>query len=291
MGTLTEIDDYLRLLFAKLGDSYCYGCGEKIVPQNVEQIMEQIQDRYLGKKIFMLKEAGEYKDKESLQKFLRKNRKKVDKGEGFTRYLLITENENIDPIEFFYLEEPNIDEKLLPLKIYGIYDRITIEKSKLDRLKEDCIKILAETSKFGVYSDEPPLDPLLTGGAEANEVPPCEGGHPSEAREGGNTSIQRFTDKMYCPKCNIEYPEFSTQHFSPNRQEGACECCHGIGEVLQADFDKIIDPHSTFMNAVLPWRDSPFGQSILQKLAEKYSIDADKLWSDLPTWFTHAVVE
>ncbi len=261
MGTLTEIDDYLRLLFAKLGDSYCYGCGEKIVPQNVEQIMEQIQDRYLGKKIFMLKEAGEYKDKENLQKFLRKNRKKVDKGEGFTRYLLITENKNIDPIEFFYLEEPNIDEKLLPLKIYGIYDRITIEKDKLDRLKEDCIKILAETSKFGVYVED------------------------------GDEKIQRFTDKMYCPKCNIEYPEFSTQHFSPNRQEGACECCHGIGEVLQADFDKIIDPNSTFMNAVLPWRDSPFGQSILQKLAEKYSIDADKLWSDLPTWFTHAVVE
>ncbi len=261
VGTLTEIDDYLRLLFAKLGDSYCYGCGEKIVPQNVEQIMEQIQDRYLGKKIFMLKEAGEYKDKESLQKFLRKNRKKVDKGEGFTRYLLITENKNIDPIEFFYLEEPNIDEKLLPLKIYGIYDRITIEKSKLDRLKEDCIKILAETSKFGVYVEEE------------------------------DEKIQRFTDKMYCPKCNIEYPEFSTQHFSPNRQEGACECCHGIGEVLQADFDKIIDPYSTYMNAVLPWRDSPFGQSILQKLAEKYSIDADKLWSELPTWFTHAVVE
>lgn len=301
--TLTEIDDYLRLLFAKLGDSYCYSCGDKIVPQTIEQIIEQLHEQYLWKKIFLLKEAGEYKDKDNLKKFLRKNRNKVDKGEWFTRYLLVTENKSLDPIEFFYLEEPNIDEKFLPLTIYGIYDRVTVEKDKLERLKEDCIKILAETSKFGVYVEEnrSPLDPLLQGGAESwksplekeeLEVPPCEGGYPSEAREGGNVSdIHRFTDKMYCPKCNIEYPEFTTQHFSPNRQEWACPHCHGIGEILQADFDKVIDPHSGYMNAILPWRDSPFGQSILQKLAEKYSIDADKIRWELPTWFTHVVVE
>jgi excinuclease UvrABC ATPase subunit len=41
--------------------------------------------------------------------------------------------------------------------------------------------------------------------------------------------IQRFTDKMFCPNCNITYPEFTTQHFSPNRWEWACECCHGLG--------------------------------------------------------------
>jgi len=68
--------------------------------------------------------------------------------------------------------------------------------------------------------------------------------------------IQRFTDKMFCPNCNITYPEFTTQHFSPNRQEGACPHCHGIGEVLKVDFDKIIDPNSPLKDAILPWRDS-----------------------------------
>jgi hypothetical protein len=58
-----------------------------------------------------------------------------------------------EPVEYFYLEEPNIPESYFPVKVYGIYDRITVEKNKLDRLKEDIIKILSETEKFGIYVD------------------------------------------------------------------------------------------------------------------------------------------
>ena len=61
---------------------------------------------------------------------------------------------------------------------------------------------------------------------------------------------------MFCPNCNISYPEFTTQHFSPNRQEGACSHCHGIGEILQVDFDKVIEPSAPLKDAILPWRDS-----------------------------------
>lgn len=61
---------------------------------------------------------------------------------------------------------------------------------------------------------------------------------------------------MYCPDCNITYPEFTPQHFSANRQEGACALCHGIGEILQVDFDKILDPMSPYMKGILPRRDS-----------------------------------
>jgi len=70
------------------------------------------------------------------------------------------------------------------------------------------------------------------------------------------SAIRRFTDKMYCADCNVTYPEFTPQHFSPNRQEGACEACHGIGEILQVDFDKILDPMSPYMKAIVPRRDS-----------------------------------
>jgi len=78
----------------------------------------------------------------------------------------------------------------------------------------------------------------------------------SSSSASNGTAIEWFTDKMFCPNCNITYPEFTTQHFSPNRQEGACPHCHGIGEVLQVDFDKIIEPSSPLKDAVLPWRDS-----------------------------------
>jgi excinuclease UvrABC ATPase subunit len=63
-------------------------------------------------------------------------------------------------------------------------------------LKEDIIKILSETAKFGVYIDEI---------AKENHM--------------GSDLVKWFTDKMYCPDCNVTYPEFTPQHFSPNRQE------------------------------------------------------------------------
>jgi excinuclease UvrABC ATPase subunit len=54
--------------------------------------------------------------------------------------------------------------------------------------------------------------------------------------------------------------------------------------------DKILDPESPYSKAILPWRDSNLGQGILQKLAQKYSIDPDKFWKDLPEWFQHVVL-
>jgi hypothetical protein len=57
----------------------------------------------------------------------------------------------LDPIEYFYLETPNVPSQYFPVNIYGIYDRITVTKEKLSRLKEDIIKILGESNKFGIY--------------------------------------------------------------------------------------------------------------------------------------------
>ncbi len=280
VGTLTEIDDYLRLLYAKLGDSYCYSCGKEIKPQTIEQVMKEIQSNYMGQKIYLLQESGRFEKKEDLTDFVKKNRNKVEKWKWFTRYLLVADTtvkdenwvkikkkDTLEPIEYFYLETPNVPAEYFPITTYGIYDRVTVEAEKLWRLKEDIIKILAEFKKFGIYITEA-----------------------WSKKTKAKNEIQWFTDKMYCPDCNITYPEFTPQHFSPNRQEWACSTCHGIGEILQIDFDKMLDPVSPYMKAILPRRDSNLGQSLLLKLAQKYSIDPDKLWKDLPERFQHVVL-
>jgi excinuclease UvrABC ATPase subunit len=59
---------------------------------------------------------------------------------------------------------------------------------------------------------------------------------------------------------------------------------------LQVDLDKVIDQYSPYQNSILPWRDSTFGQTVLKKLSEKYSMDNDKMWKDLPEWFQHVVI-
>ena len=304
VGTLTEIDDYIRLLFAKLGDTYCWNCGSKIKPQTVDQILHTMKELYSNQRIYLLKESWNFSTKADLLKFVKTNKQKVEKGGGFTRYLLVSQNpEKSDPIEYFYLEDPQIPTDYFPINSYGIFDRVTLEEQKVWRLKEDIIKILSETKKFGVYLAEKNTtnEPTSQKQVEANfwagiEITQAKKSKKADSKADGQeitqwTRIQRFTDKMYCPNCNITYPEFTTQHFSPNRQEGACSHCLGIWEILQVDYNKVIDPASPLIDAILPWRDSNLGQWILKKLCEKYSMDPEKKRAEQPERFLNVVIE
>jgi excinuclease UvrABC ATPase subunit len=69
----------MRLLFAKLGDSYCYKCGKQIKPTTVDQIMDELKKNYIDKKIFLLKDVGNISEYDELSKFVKKNRNKVEK--------------------------------------------------------------------------------------------------------------------------------------------------------------------------------------------------------------------
>jgi excinuclease ABC subunit A len=262
VGTLTEIDDYLRLLYSKIGSIYSYGSGKQIKTQNIDQIIHNITDKYISQKVFLLQEIYTCDEAKELEMFVKKNRNKVEKEKWFVRYLAMSLNKEQfpDPIEYFYLENPNIPKEYFPISLYGIYDRITIEETKIARLKEDIIKILSDAKKFGIWVEN-------------------------------SESIERFTDKNYDPEYNISYPEFTPKHFSPNRIEWACHCCSGIGEILQVDKDKIIDPESSYMRAILPRRDSNYWQNILQRLSQKYNIDNTTKWFELPERFRLVVLE
>ena len=78
VGTLTEIDDYLRLLYAKLGDIYSYGSGKRIQPQNIDQIVASLKEQYYGQKVYLVQEAGTYENERDFLKFVKKNRLKVE---------------------------------------------------------------------------------------------------------------------------------------------------------------------------------------------------------------------
>ncbi len=268
--TLTEADDYLRLLFAKLGEIYCYNCGRKIEARSVENIVKEIKEKFLWKKIYIFTKEIKFSDENGLLKWVRKNRKQVEKDKGFVRYIVQLNDESF--IEYFYLEDPSIPKDKYPVKVYPIYDKVTVKEDNLERLKEDIIKILSEENKFGI---------LDLSSIESSDNPQSK----------SSDIITYYTDKNFCPQCNIIYPEFTPQHFSPNRQEWACEVCHWIGKTLQVDWDKIIDPNSEYMEAILPWRDSAMGQAILDKLAQKYSINKNQKWKDLPDRFKEVVVE
>jgi excinuclease ABC subunit A len=75
---LTEIDDYLRLLYAKLGDIYSYGSGKPIKAQSIDQIIADMRQYYLGHKVFIVQQAGTYDNGSDFMTFVTKNRKKVE---------------------------------------------------------------------------------------------------------------------------------------------------------------------------------------------------------------------
>jgi excinuclease UvrABC ATPase subunit len=139
-------------------------------------------------------------------KRIKRNRNKMDKSDGFTRFLVLFDNDNHSQcVEYFYLESPNMPDKFYPLTVY---DRITLNEENMDRLKEDIVKMLNEHNKFGLYhagSDETIDDSVsMSVGKDVRD---------------SKATISWFTDKVFCPKCNITYPEFTTQHFSANRSE------------------------------------------------------------------------
>jgi excinuclease ABC subunit A len=281
--TLTELDDYLRLMMAKLWEVYCRKCGIPLKPKNNDQIVADIKAKFFNKKVYLLQELATYKTADDLARFVRRNRKKVDQGEWTTRYLLalnydLQEGTRDHLVEYFYLEDPKLKETHLPVKVYGIFDRITITDETLARLREDSIKMLAMADKIGVY--------LVAQDLVNNENKSLE-----SWTSGTTQNIIWYTDKYYCPQDNIKYPEFTSQHFSANKEEGACETCHGLWEQLQVDFEKVIDPYSPYLQAILPRRDSPLWQAILKKLAYTYQVREETLWKDLPDWFTLVVVQ
>lgn len=78
VGTLTEIDDYLRLLMAKVGTVFCYACGKPLKPKTTEQIVNDIKARYEHSKVYLLQELKVINDAQDLARRSRRNKKQVD---------------------------------------------------------------------------------------------------------------------------------------------------------------------------------------------------------------------
>ncbi len=285
--TMTEVDDYLRLLFAKLWDIYCYNCGKKIQAQTTDNILQKIYEKFEDKKVYLVQDLWKVESQSDLLKFVRKNRKKVDAGKWYIRFLTSIKQKD-DPesneklnIEYFYLEDPNIPIENFPVNIYWIYDRFVINDKNKSRAKDAIVRILLEGKKLWVFS----VDFESKSQNEDDEKK-----QNLQARSNNYWQLEWFTDKNFCPDCNIVYPEFTTQHFSPNRQEWACQCCHWLWQKLQVDLEKIIDTDSKYLESILPWRDSSMGQWILEKLASKYWIDFNLQWKNLSDWFKDIII-
>ncbi|MFQ5481870.1 MAG: excinuclease ABC subunit UvrA, partial [Nitrospinaceae bacterium] len=189
VGTVTEIYDYLRLLYARIGRVFCYGCGRQISSQTVQQIVDLVQGLEEGKKIMILAPLVQGR-KGEFKKELKELRKK-----GFVRV-------RVDG-DIRSLEEDLVLEKKQKHTIETVIDRLVIKSGLGKRLADSVETALSQGGRSLVVH-------LL----------------PATKKESGEDLL--FSERFACNYCGISYPELEPRLFSFNNPAGACPGCEGL---------------------------------------------------------------
>ena len=250
VGTVTEIYDYLRLLFAKIGQPHCYNCGKLIARQTMSQIVEMIARMPEGKKSMLL--APVVRDRKGgLQKIVEKAKKA-----GFVRM-------RVDGEVYSIVDVPELDEnKKHSVEI--VVDRLVVK---------DFGKQLQKLSSGQEIELPNPARTRL-----ADSVETClrygEGlmmvlDHDAPAKDPNKVTI--FSENFSCTDCGISLPEISPRSFSFNSPHGACPTCHGLGTKLEIDPELVMPNKSLTLaeGAILPWSATTSHLSWYNKILDK----------------------
>src|SRR5688572_27410599 len=256
VGTVTEIYDYLRLLWARIGHPHCHSCGAPIAGQSVEQIVDHVMTLPEGTRFMVLAPVvrgrkGEYKD------LLEEMR-----AEGFTRAKIDGELRRLE-------DDIELDKKYKH-DIAVVVDRLQMKGDVRKRLADSVETAVALAE--GLVEIEP-----VNGAAEAR--PHSTGA--KGAREAPGTLV--FSEKFSCLNCGTSMPELEPRIFSFNSPHGACPRCTGLGSQQEIDPDLVVDPSlSVNEGAILPWSSgADYYEQLAQAIGEKYAIDLDAPWEDL----------
>ena len=246
VGTVTEIYDYLRLLFARIGVPYSPSTGLPITSQTVSQMVDRIKDKPKGSRLIILApivrgRKGEYK--KELAELQRK---------GFQRV-------KIDGVQYDFDSLPNLDKKKKH-EIDIIVDRIVLNDDLGNRLADSLETALNLSEGLATVEDH----------TNKNEVPTSE----------------TFSSKFACPVSGFTIDEIEPRLFSFNNPYGACPECDGIGTDLSVDPNLVIPNKQLTINngAIAPWSltNSPYFRQICNSLAKHYKFSLDSPWSKLP---------
>ncbi len=248
VGTVTEIYDYLRLLFARVGHPFCYQCGKEITAQTVQQIVDQVMQMPSGSRIHVLApiargRKGEYR-KELVD--LRKA--------GFVR--------------------ARIDDKL-----HDLADDIVLAKNI-----KHTIEVVVDRLVIRDGIEKRLADSLEVAFKHGGDVARVE--RLGDTPESIAQSIL-FSQRFACVDCEISYPEITPRMFSFNNPHGACTACSGLGTAMYFDPELVVPNENLGLGdgAIAPWEKKSgghFRQDVLEALARFLKFDLKTPWKKLP---------
>ncbi len=246
VATVTEIYDYLRLLFARAGTPHCPECGRAIRSRSPQEIVDQLTAMAEGTRLSLMApiiNARKGEHKAVMARLLK---------EGFVRARV--DGQIID------LAEPPELAKTKKHTIEVVIDRIVI--------KQGVGRRLTDSVELALRMGEGVLVALLHG----------QGGEPD--RE------ELFSERLSCDTCGISLPELTPQIFSFNSPLGACEACDGLGQKVFFDPDLVVPNKELSLRegAVAPWgdRESIYRYQTMDALAKHLGFSLNVPWKSLP---------
>ena len=310
VGTVTEIYDYLRLLYARIGHQHCPQCGREVSQQTIQQIVDAVLNLPEGARIMLLAplvqgRKGEYKN---IFEEMRRA--------GYVRV-------RVDGTIMDLGDEIDLD-KQKKHTIEVVVDRLIIRKGQkaaktlpaTTTNEDDSPSSLPQRPALKKVAERPSLYDVNAASDSKDEAPvaaveetvqsPDEDIDPA-FRQRVSDSLETtlklgngvvlvsiidgeeilFSEKAACVYCGISLPEIAPRTFSFNSPHGACPTCTGLGTQMELDAERIVThPElSLLQGAIAPWskmvNGSQWHASILEALATKYNFSLDKPWREL----------
>jgi excinuclease ABC subunit A len=257
VGTVTEIHDYMRLLWARVGVPYSPATGLPIESQTVSQMVDRVMALPEGTRLYLLAPVvrgrkGEYR--KELADFVKKGYQRV----------------KVDGAFYEIAEVPALDKKFTH-DIDVVVDRLVVRPDISTRLADSLEQALKLADGLAV--------------AELADAAPAAG---AKANKQRNETAERlvFSEKFACPVSGFTIPEIEPRLFSFNNPFGACPKCGGLGVEQHIDADLVIpDKERTLRKgAIAPWAksSSPYYTQTLSALGKHYKFTLDTKWKDLP---------
>jgi excinuclease ABC subunit A len=260
VGTVTEIYDYLRVLFARIGVPHCPSCGRVISAQTVQQMVDRILALPVGTRLLLLAPVVRGRKGEYKKLFFDLAR------QGFTRVRVngamheITDDIPLDKNKKHTIEV--------------VIDRLVVRENLGSRLADSLETALRLAE--GVVQVEP-----LAGGTE----PATISSRPPTNAPSTRSDAITFSERLACAECGISLPEVSPRMFSFNNPYGACPDCGGIGTRYEIDPDRLVPnaERSLKQGALAAWagRESPYFKQTLAVLARRLGFSLDTPWAKL----------
>ena len=257
VGTVTEIYDYLRLLFARVGIPHCPICGREVVKQSAQEIVDSIQTLPEGSRILVLSPVVRGR-KGTYQAVFEEIRKS-----GFVRA-------RVDGTVFNLDEEITLDRYKIHT-IEAVVDRLVVSNSGSEDERMANLTRLTDSVETALKFGDGYLTIQIL------------------AEKPENNRDQHFSEHLACPEHGISIPEIEPRTFSFNTPHGACPDCQGLGNKLEIDPERVVDPEKSLEDGAIvamEWANTKdeggYYWQILNAVAHNFHLDMSKPFGELP---------